>query len=447
MRSIVDENFLIFFSKSSKHRIATPRLRHPGSIITRLVNTMNKNEVQSLEKLINKGQKRKRGNNYIGVEGQDKRPRTYIRIPKKNLLPNKRVSLKEEDRRGKHSKKKAQEEILRLQQNGTRTRNANHFSVDVCSNCGSDADIYFIRTKEYDVVCKKCGAVQEGEISYENEVTTLSQTPTTNKKITYISERLRLFGNREPRIASTDIAIIGQTFSQLHTLYCKDKFRANNTLVNTVSNQEREEISVFPYSLFEHLNVDAVFGTSAGNLNKRSVRELLQLIDQLDQEKVPRTTKNFEKKYTERWLQIKIYLMFGEVEYEKSVCPLPKTELLDALVYKASLVVDLYEKHKENIKVEKKKKNMLSLDLLFLLLLNTEGQLEQFGWYFISHVLHKTYVLSATKTNPSMENDYESYQFLFKYLNSKEPNLALKLPDGGVRELIQRSSESRAYIF
>lgn len=360
--------------------------------------------------------------------------------------------MKEEDRRGKHSKKKAQEEVQKLQQNGIRTRNSGYYSVDSCSNCAADADTYFIRTKEYDVVCRKCGAVQEDEICYENEVTTLSQTPTTNKKITYISERLRLFGNREPRIASQDISIIGQTFSQLHTLYSKDKFRGSQQFKGeneSIPNKEGESVTHFPYSIFHHLDVDAVFGSGAGHLNKRSIRELLQLIDSLDPERVKRQTKNFEKKYTERWLQIKIYLMFGEEEYERWVCPLPSKELLDTMVYKASLVVDLYEKHKENLRVgsEKKKKNMLSLDLLFLLLLNSEGQLEQFGWYFVSHVLHRTYLISATKTNPSMETDYESYQFLFKYLNSKDPNLALKLPDNGVRELVLRSSESKAYIF
>lgn len=409
-------------------------------------------KAKPLQKLLNKPSRKRKLSDIIG-EQEDRQPtRKYIRIPSKNLLPNKKVYLKEEERRGKHSKKRTSEENKKLQNAGIRTRNSSYFSVDNCSNCGAFADDSFIRTREYDVVCKKCGCVQNSEICFENEITTLSQTPTTNKKITYISERLRLFANREPRIAAEDINIIGSLFGSLCGYHITNRIPEieksdSESEIQSDGNLRKEIKSLYPYTLFsDPWKAYEIFSKGGAFITKKFVRELLRVVDKLDPEKVPRKTKSFEKKYTERWLQIKIYLMWGEQEFEKQLCKLPDKDLLDKMVYVASLIVDSYEKQKADL--SQKKTNMLSIDLLFLLLLFQENKLEEYGWYFVSPVLHRTYLIKFNKINKAAEEDFQVFEKIFNILNSKKDiNLDLSLPEGGVRELITIASKSKAYIF
>lgn len=414
-------------------------------------------EPKSLSALLSNNKARKRKLEEIIGETEDSQPmRKSIRIPSKNLLPNKKVYLKEEDNRGKHSKKKAEEEKIKLQNAGIRTTNDKYFSVDNCFNCGAFADSYFVRTKEYDVVCTKCGAVQDSEVVYEDEITTLSQTPTTNKKITYISERLRLFANREPRIASEDMSVIGRTYGQLISVYSENRVLSKQQQEDEICGTEtmdKQKQHLRPLHLFRDTKVaKRTFELGAHYITKQFIRDLLRIVDKLDPEAIPRKTKSFEKKYTERWLQIKIYLMWGEEEFINSICPLPSKELLDKMVFKASLIVDAYEKQKDSMPT--KKKNMLSIDLLFLLLLFQEGQecLITHGWYFVSSVLHRTYMIKRDKTNKSLEEDFQSFKKIFNSLNySKKVKSnqvkGLILPEGGVRELIETASLGKGYLF
>jgi hypothetical protein len=407
-----------------------------------------------------------------------------LRIPRKNLLSNRKTFKKEEDRRGRHSKKRALEEKQILQDAGIQSRNSEYYSSDYCQNCGNSADDCFIRTREYDVVCKHCGVVQACEIVYENEISTLSSVPTTNKKITYISERIRQFANCEPRIPSEDIKIIRRVYGALCQMYYKthlslEKDRNSSGKETTAHvtdihflfgrrNKKREGDSTERRERTSGLSraiLSKILGDGGPTfITKSFIKELLSITDQreiLDHGKLFSSSSSssssnnyFSRRYAERWLQIKIYLCGGKEVYEELVVPLPNSELLNRIYRMAHELVHFYELKKQECKSPKK--NMLSEDLLFLIILYSIGSdalLELYGWYFISPHMYYSSSSSLEKEKEKekkekegslspLELDYQCYSRLLDLLPSPSKEM-YRLPPGGLKDFVRIASGNK----
>lgn len=303
-----------------------------------------------------------------------------IRVPYINTLPNKKVHLRDVENRGKFSKfenaRKTQESIAK----GETVSNSNGYSTDNCSNCGAYADDYFVNTPEWDVVCRKCGAVQPSERAFEGAVERNTKLSSPYRQRTYFSERLRLFGNLEPRIPKQDIRLIGQVYSELCTLLCTLK-SANHSSGAGLRALETELKAHGLYGWFDD---------DPRAITKDFIKTLLTLIDKhISVPSIRGTTKSFKKKYLERWLQIKIFLC-GEHYFKNNISELPDKDLLNTMLSLACHISILYKTKKEEIGLDEvRKKSHPNVDLLFLLILYNLGELNKFAWYFVSKkILH-----------------------------------------------------------
>lgn len=341
-----------------------------------------------------------------------------IRIPKRNTLANRIIEEKEIENRGKYSKKYYEKRNADDIANGIRNSNRNNYLSDMCCHCSSLADISFVRTKEYDVVCTKCGVVQPNEAFYYGQAQTLLELSPAYQEKTYISERLRQFANLEPRIPRKDLFLIGLVYCEFDKINCEiiDSKKTDSEKDNELSTK----------------GLQGWFKENPGDITKETIKKLLQIIDKKiqfnDEIKKGIKTKSFTNKYSERWLQIKIFIC-GQDYYTNHICDLPDKELLNELLTEATLVSYAYKHKKIECGITNiKKKNMIKIDLLLLLLLYSisHDTLKQFGWYFTSKKLHSIYIdkmvsdksKQLKKSKKTIEEDLSTLSMVFNYLNS-----------------------------
>lgn len=341
-----------------------------------------------------------------------------IRIPKRNTLSNRIIEEKEIENRGKYSKKYYEKRNADDIANGIRNSNSNNYASDMCIHCNSSSDVSFVRTKEYDVVCTKCGVVQPNETFYYGQTQTLLELSPAYQEKTYISERLRQFANLEPRIPRKDLFLIGLVYCEFDKINCEI---IDSKKTNTEKDDELRDKGLFGW-----------FKANPGDITKETIKKLLQIIDKKIQftEEIKKgiKTKSFTNKYSERWLQIKIFIC-GEDYYTNHICDIPDKELLNELLTEAALVSYVYKHKRVECGISNiKKKNMIKIDLLFLLLLYSisEETLKQFGWYFTSKKLHSIYIdkmvfdksKQLKKSKKTIEEDLSTLSLVFNYLNS-----------------------------
>lgn len=318
-----------------------------------------------------------------------------LRVPFSNHLPNKYVRAKEVENRGKYSKYKERKELERLENAGIRKRNSGYYMFDNCNNCLSPADDYFVRTPEHEVVCRNCGAVQCDEKCIENSIQAAQKLSTGYKKRVYLCERLRQSGNLEPRIVREDILLIGQVYSELESSYCK--------VIDTIEEGEERNKAL------RKLGLEGWFIEHPGDITKDFVKTLLSAVDLLSPA-VRNHSYSFKKKYTERWLQIKIFFC-GESYFKNYVSKLPDYELLTKIFFLSNEIADVYENKRAEAKIFTEKKSIPSLDLMMLLVLYniSPDDLDEFGWY---------YQVKAPESDSS-RRDFETLVKILEYLNSQ----------------------------
>ncbi len=340
----------------------------------------------------------------------------FLRIPKINTLHNKFIKKKLEERRGKYSKTKAEQTREKDVREGRRLSNSCDYMRDCCYKCDSPSDQYFTITSDYDTVCKFCAVVQP-EKYFEEQMDYIQKISSSYQKRTYISERLRLFGNVEPRICREDLKLIGQVYSEIDEIYCK--------VYNEEEDKERRT------QRLRDLGIDLWFPGHVAEFEKNSIKVILQCVDYI-REKNPTLRyydgvekedgRSFVHKYTERWLQIKIFLC-GVIYYEQSVCSIPDTNLLNDMYKLCTIFLDIYENHRIEARVYSDKRSIVSTDLLFLVILyNIDPSLvETYGWYFLNDSLRS--LLSPTSENAvqsAIQKDYFVIEKIIEYLNSQE---------------------------
>lgn len=346
---------------------------------------------------------------------------------------------RETENRGRFSKFVVEKQREKDIHNGLRVSNSSYYATDFCFSCGAYSDEAFTQTPEYDVVCTKCAAVQPSEVFFEDAINSTPKPSSAYKERTYLSERLRLFANLEPRIPREDVRLIGQVYSELYERYCK-----------VVDKEEDPEQRT---KKLKRLGLNGWFIAESGNISKDFIKTLLSVIDKgITKPSIKGITQSFKKKYLERWLQIKIFLC-GETYYRRNVCRLPPTELLDDMLLLACQVTSIFKHKKEEAKIFVDKRSVPNIDLMFLMILYNIDRdfLTEFGWYFLSQAVRD----GVTRKNSAIQKDYEVLQKIFEYLNSGYKNrnsssdqfiCALEvgnwhLPDGGLQTLIDLSKE------
>lgn len=370
---------------------------------------------------------------------------TSLRTPIRNCIPNHFVPKKIIDRRGK---KKSKQSV----NNNTNSDNGSDYDL-ICTSCGNNDYSRFIQDKQNCPVCENCGTVKTSEVTYFKE---LSQVQTEDKQCyqrrSYLSERLRQFANAEPRISEPDLEVIRYTYARL----C-EAFNEGHPLFKRSTRTRKKYIK----GIVEH------FTPREEDITKQHIKSLLDFIDgSMDKvvsvhpygtEKRP----SFKKKYLERWAQIKRYFC-GDTYYYKFIVSKPQQETIDLMFKVATLVTVVYEtpeqynfvletdvysksaKEEEDpeflaatlhlpdkpvefdccgvsysfiktrpvplmlddpppLHENKKKKNIPSLDLLFLMILygDCDDSLEVHGWYFVKKIMHE-YTYELPEYDPSI---------------------------------------------
>lgn len=338
-------------------------------------------------------------------ESQKRTPIDRLTIPLINRVANRYIAKREFENRGKFSKTKSKQlrdsDIFK----GIRLENVHGFASDNCTNCGSSTQDYCVWTKDYEQVCKKCGAVQPDKYS-EDAVDGPQKISSSYQKRTYLSERIRLFGNVEPRIPRQDLKLIGLVYSELDTISGK--------ISNEKSNHKEQkstiiESSGLPKRCFEE----------PSTINKAFIKSLLQCVDYMrskhpslrNQYGVDKEDKiKFKTKYSERWLQVKVFLC-GENYYRRNVCSIPSEDLLNEMYKLSREIVKVFEEKKEEASLVNHKKSVLKTDLIFLVVLfNIEPRLlSVYGWYFSND--------SIKRGANSAIRDFENLQKIIHYLN------------------------------
>ncbi len=338
--------------------------------------------------------------------GYQRLPLPGLRIPFINTLPNRKVRKRDSENRGKFSKFLSEKQRENDIRSGLRVSNSGYFSTDFCFCCGAYSDESFVHTPEYDVVCKKCAAVQPSEVFYEDAIHSTQKSSSAYKERTYLSERLRLFANAEPRIPREDIRLIGQVYSELESRYSKIC--------------DKEEDPEKRSEKLRRLGLDGGwFINHPGYISKDFIKTILTLIDNKLKPSIKGITKSFKRKYLERWLQIKIFLC-GEAYYKKNVNSLPAPELLDDMLLLGCQLTSVFKHKKEEAKIFVEKRSVPNVDLMFLLILwNIDREyLAQYGWYFLSQAVKD----GAGKKDSAIQKDYEVLEKVFEYLNSEYKN-------------------------
>lgn len=364
-------------------------------------------------------------------------------------MPNRKIQRKERENRGRFTKAVFFTQLKKDILNGTRVSNSGNFQVDACFCCLSPADDSFVNTPDYTVVCKKCAAVQPSEIFYDGAIENSQKLSPSYKKRTYLSERIRLFGNREPRIPREDLTLIGQVYSEIESVYSK--------IIDS-----SEKGASWKAQELKSLGLHKWFIEHSGDITKDFIKKLLSSIDKhINDPKLKGPTKSYKKKYAERWLQLKIFIC-GDTYYENHVCKIPDRQLLDQMLTLSNSIAQVYENFREDAQILSEKKSMPNIDLLLLIVLYNiaESSCIEFGWYFILSNKSLLDYSEKIKTEPewisdTLKNDYEIISKILNYLNYKYKNYKTrffserfqleegiwKLPQGGIFELCTRCNQ------
>jgi len=362
-----------------------------------------------------------------------------LRTPIRNCIPNYFVPKKLYDRRGKKKSNKAV--------NNNNNNNDGPYHDLVCDCCGNHDQSRFIQDKQNCPVCENCGVVKTSEVTYSNELSEMqAKDKQSYQRRSYLSERLRQFTNSEPRISEPDLEIIRHAYARL-----REAFNEGHPLFKRSTRTQKKYIKGIVES----------FTSREEDITKQHIKSLLDFIDGSMEKNVSinpygiEKRPSFKKKYLERWAQIKRYFC-GDTYYYNYLVTKPDQITVDLLFkiatlvtivyetkeqYKFVLETDVYSRVKEEedeeflidtahlpdeqseticcgmsfkfferkqvpptlddpppLPVEKKKRNIPSLDLLFLMILyaDSDNSVEVHGWYFVKKIAHEyTYTLPA----------------------------------------------------
>lgn len=414
-----------------------------------------------------------------------------LRTPIRNCIPNYFVPKKLSDQRGK---KKSKERYENNNYHGT-----NHDLI--CDCCNNHDPSRFFQDSQNCPVCEDCGVVKVSEVSFVNE---LQESQTKNKqgykRRSYIGERLRQFSDSEPRIPEPDLEVIRHTYARL-----REAFNQDHPLFKKSASKREKYIErlVGSFTVREEdttkQHIKALLDFIDHTIEQPGI---------IVKEEKP---QSFKKKYLERWAQIKKYFC-GDHYYFNCLVTKPTFRILN-LLFKVSTLVTLvcddktkrdyilktprynYIKEKDDpefidslkdrigIKEEEEeeeegccgfggkpkkthqislyedlpdpinpqhKKNMPSVDLLFLMILFADGEdtLEIYGWYFVKKIMHQ-YTFSLPKLSPeksilevieererkrkgkynALRNDFLVLKKILTYINQDHKNALDSIPE------------------
>jgi len=152
-----------------------------------------------------------------GYEITKKSPSLHLpslRTPIRNCIPSYFVPKKLSDKRGKKKSNNTNHQNTVL--HGT----SNNIICDCCHN---DDPGRFIRDCQKCLVCQDCGVVKVSEVAFENELQEMQKKNKQGyKRRSYLGERLRQFSDSEPRIPEPDLETIRYAYARLREAFNQD---------------------------------------------------------------------------------------------------------------------------------------------------------------------------------------------------------------------------------
>lgn len=152
-----------------------------------------------------------------GYEITKKSPSLHLpslRTPIRNCIPSYFVPKKLSDKRGKKKSNNTDHQNTIL--HGT----SNNIICDCCHN---DDPGRFIRDCQKCLVCQDCGVVKVSEVAFENELQEMQKKNKQGyKRRSYLGERLRQFSDSEPRIPEPDLETIRYAYARLREAFNQD---------------------------------------------------------------------------------------------------------------------------------------------------------------------------------------------------------------------------------
>jgi len=382
-----------------------------------------------------------------------------LRTPIRNCIPSYFVPKKISDQRGK--KKSNPSLSSNQQQNGT------CYDI-ICDCCHNHDPSRFIQDSQNCPVCQDCGVVKVSEVTYCDELQE-SQKKNTQcyKRRSYLGERLRQFSDSEPRIPEPDLetiryayARLREAFDQNHPLFKKSASKREKhikRLVESFTNREEDTTKQHIKTLLDFIDhsMDApgiiknngkedkrpsfkkkylerwaqikkyfcgdryYFKHLVTKPNERildlmfKVSTLVTVIYENKQQRdfilsTPRY-QNVREEEDEEFLEE----VSGEFTSSSSsssdggCCPGIFLSSSPKKTKQQQEEPELYLEDPANIN---KKRNMPSIDLLFLMILFADGEdtLEVHGWYFVKKIMHEyTYNLPTLSPEKSFRQVLE----------------------------------------
>ena len=349
-----------------------------------------------------------RGNEII-LQKRKKRKRKDIVVEKRGGIIKKSLEEGGEEghRNNKYLKLVEEQEIAKKKKEENDSRAYNDlFTNTSCCFCGNNDSSEFTRNKEYETVCLRCAAVQNGAGFFQEppEIPKKTRVKSRYETRSYTAERLKQAANLEPRIDSEDLYIIRQAFLQL-----TERDPTCKTLIPEKETFQRARVE-------DNRNSWDPLGDSW--ISKTLIKSVLSEIDKLILKKDSNLSKiyskaQFKKKYTERWLQIKYYLLNAKNDRRGGVC-MTKEGVADVHEL-LTIITDCYQDEEIGRGPVKIKTSSLSVDIGILLTLYSYdiSQLRLFGWYFVRDTVFRL------SKNSFAYLDFDEYREVLKVLNTQ----------------------------
>lgn len=267
----------------------------------------------------------------------------------------KRKIKRSEDKRGKHTKR------------GRKNQPISEICYPVCENCKTILDINFYTSDMDAIVCRNCGVCDPNPV-FDTDIfckEIVNKGSPLYQHRNYFAERILQARNMEPRFTSKELDILDSIYNIF--------------------------LSNYPGEWDEHRISKARFGRICRLINK----------------KYPNTV--FTRRQ-ERWLQYRIYCT-GEIGI---TLPLDIANILKDFFIPYSFFFVKYQE-----KIEKKRSNITSLDMIILLIMYNicPDWVSYYGWYFLTKNI-------VNKTNSVIE-DISKIEKIFSLLNENLNNYCI----------------------
>lgn len=312
----------------------------------------------------------------------------------------------EKDKRGSHTKADLIANATKRQPHWT-VQIGYMPDINTCNNCGSTN---FIINNDSEYVCTSCGTCSNNRVSCNNYTFSgisnmgngvlhrgstytdcdsygagkptryrnprkggyylRSPSSAEYNRCNHVSERLKLASNQDPRICYQHLQLIREVCIAL----TRDVYQIPiEECTRHILRNCLQYIDKYP-----NIDNDEVYNAIA-----QIIENYDYVVEDRYDEKSKRSSTKFTKKYAERWLQIKIFVVGGLDEWHK--LKLPEILPIDTVVQMNELFKHVNFAFNKLYPNASTRHNILNLDTVFLHLLKAISQetYNKYNWYFM----------------------------------------------------------------